>query len=126
LPEILKEDFVIKTARFLQISPNYLLVSKKISRNKDISKKIDIAEASIIKTLYENPYLMNEIVEYLSVDMFKTHRYELQKVYEEDFNDTKLLDIVLREDIKILDYDKLKNQIRKILIPYYQEKDNTN
>ncbi|GAB6044762.1 DNA primase [Caminibacter profundus] len=122
LPEILKEDFVIKTARFLQISPNYLLVSKKISRTKDISKKIDIAEASIIKTLYENPYLMNEIVEYLSVDMFKTHRYELQKVYEEDFNDTKLLDIVLREDIKILDYDKLKNQIRKILIPYYQEK----
>lgn len=65
---------------------------------------------------------MDEIVEYLSPDVFKTHREELQLVYSEDFNNPKLLDIVLRDDVKTLEYNSLKNQIRKLLIPFYQEK----
>jgi DNA primase len=121
LPEILKEDFIETSAQLLQINPRLFYIKKQKEENIVI-KKIDIAEASIIKTLYENPHLMNDIVEYLSIDVFKTHREELQLVYAEDFNNPKLLDIVLRDDIKILDYNSLKNQIKKLLIPYYQEK----
>jgi DNA primase len=121
LPEILKEDFIETSAQLLQINPRLFYIKKQKEENI-VTKKIDIAEASIIKTLYENPHLMNDIVEYLSIDVFKTHREELQLVYAEDFNNPKLLDIVLRDDIKILDYNSLKNQIRKLLIPYYQEK----
>jgi DNA primase len=121
LPEILKEEFINDAARLLQINPRLFYIKNKINENTFL-KKIDIAEASIIKTLYENPNLMNEIVEYLSTDVFKTHKEELQLVYAEDFENPKLLDIVLRDDVKVLDYETLKNQIRKLLIPYYQEK----
>jgi DNA primase len=121
LPEILKEDFIETSAQILQINPRLFYIRKN-KEEKNITKKIDIAEASIIKTLYENPNLMDEIVEYLSIDVFKTHKEELQLVYTEDFNNPKLLDIVLRDDVKVLDYVSLKNQIRKLLIPYYQEK----
>jgi DNA primase len=121
LPEILKEDFIETSAQILQINPRLFYI-KKTREENNLIKKIDIAEASIIKTLYENPNLMDEIVEYLSIDVFKTHRDELQLVYAEDFNNPKLLDIVLRDDVKVLDYETLKNQIRKLLIPYYQEK----
>ncbi len=123
LPELLKEDFSNKAARFLQISPHYLKVkTKNFSQNLNSNKKIDIAEASIIKTLYENPGIMNEIVEYLTPEMFKTHSYELSEIYKENFENSKLLEIVLRDDVKIHDLKTLKNQIRKILIPFYQEK----
>ncbi len=123
LPELLKEDFANKAARFLQITPQFLKVrSKQNFENNNLNKKIDIAEASIIKTLYEHPEIMNEIVEYLSPDMFKTHSYELAEIYKENFDNPKLLEIVLRDDIKTHDLKTLKNQIRKILIPFYQEK----
>ena len=123
LPELLKEDFANKAARFLQISPQFLKVkTKNFSQNLNSNKKIDIAEASIIKTLYENPEIMNEIVEYLTPEMFKTHSYELSEIYKENFENPKLIEIVLRDDVKIHDLKTLKNQIRKILIPFYQEK----
>ncbi|NPA88420.1 MAG: DNA primase [Epsilonproteobacteria bacterium] len=123
LDEILKEDFALKASRYLQISPQKLTSkSKPHTQNINLNKKIDVAEASIIKTLYENKEWMDEIVEYLTPDMFKTHQEELQLVYKEDFENPKLLDIVLRDDIIVLDYEKLKNQIRLILIPYYQQK----
>ena len=123
LPDILKEDFAFKAAPYLQTSPNFLKAKTSISyQNLNLNKKIDIAEAGIIKTLYENPQIMDSIVEYLSPEMFKTHSYELSAVYKEDFQDPKLLEIVLRDDIKTLDLNSLKNQIRKILISYYQNK----
>ena len=122
LPDILKEDFSIKVSQYLQISPNILKVKTQHIQNLNLNKKIDVAEASIIKTLYENPNLMDEIIEYLSPQMFNTHFEELDAVYKEDFENPKLLEIVLRDDIKALDTEKLKNQIRKLLIPYYQKK----
>jgi len=123
LPDLLKEDFTDKASRYLQINPNLLKIkTKKYSNNLNLSKKIDIAEASIIKTLYENPEIMNEIIEYLTPEMFKTHSYELSEIYKENFNNPKVLEIILRDDVKTFDIETLKNQIRKILIPYYQEK----
>ncbi len=122
LPEILKDDFSIKASQYLQIPPNILKVKTKHIQNLNLNKKIDIAEASIIKTLYENPEIMDEIIEYLTPEMFNTHFYELDAVYKEDFENPKLLEIVLRDDIKTLDIKTLKNQIRKLLIPYYQKK----
>ena len=122
LPEILKEDFSLKASQYLQISPNILKIKITHKQNLNLNKKIDIAEASIIKTLYENPQIMDEIVEYLIPEMFNTHIEELKAVYEEDFENPKLLEIVLRDDIKTYDIKTLKNQIRKLLIPYYQKK----
>jgi len=122
LPDILKEDFIFKTAQILQISPKFLKIKPTTIQNLNLTKKIDIAEASIIKTLYENPQIMNEIVEYLSIEMFRTHIEELKAVYEENFEDAKLLEIVLRDDIKTFDIKTLKKQIQKLLIPYYQKK----
>ncbi len=122
LPDILKDDFSIKVSQYMQIPPNILKVKTQHIQNLNLNKKIDVAEASIIKTLYENPNLMDEIIEYLSPQMFNTHFEELDAVYKEDFENPKLLEIVLRDDIKALDTEKLKNQIRKLLIPYYQKK----
>ena len=122
LPDILKDDFSIKVSQYLQIPPNILKVRTNHMQNLNLNKKIDVAEASIVKTLYENPNLMDEIIEYLSPQMFNTHFEELDAVYKEDFENPKLLEIVLRDDIKSLDIKTLKNQIRKLLIPYYQKK----
>ncbi|WP_457564397.1 DNA primase [Caminibacter sp.] len=125
LDEILKEDFSIEVARRLQISPNLLKAkSKEHLQNINLNKKIDVAEASIIKTLYENPNLIDWIVEYVKAEMFNTHFEELQALFQEDFKNPKLLDLVLRDDIMVLDEDTLRRQIVKLLLPYYMKKIN--
>ncbi len=125
LSELLQEDFSIKVSQRLGVSPEILKTKQNFQLQKPtsiINKKIDIAEASIIKTLYEHPEWLNTAVEYISTDMFKLHEEEFNAVYQEKFEDSKLLDIVLREDVKVLDYESLKKQMLKILIRYYQEK----
>ena len=122
MPDILKEDFSIQVSQYMQINPNLLKIKTKKELELINNNKIDIAEATIIKSLYENPQIMDQIVEYLTPEMFNTHQEELKAVYQEDFQNPKLLDIVLREDIKTLDHQTLINQIKRILIIFYQKK----
>ena len=121
LPDILKEDFIINAARYLQVDERVFSIKTNFQTNLNLHKKIDIAEASIIKTLYEKKELMDEIVEYLDPKMFNTHSNELSLVYQEEFENPALLEIVLRDDVIIYNKETLKNQIRKILISFYQQ-----
>ncbi len=124
LNEILKDDLAIEIARRMQISPHLLKTGKKKQEISNLNKKIDVAEASIIKTVYEKRELLDWISEYITVDMFNTHQEELQALFQEKFEDPKLLDLVLRDDIMVLDEKSLRKQIVKLLIPYYTKKKN--
>jgi len=117
LDPILQEDFLLTAQKYLNIT-------HKTSQNiiSGENKKIDLAEGSIIKTLYENPQWIDEMVEYLDPNMFTHHPDVLRMIYTEDFDNPQVLDIVLRDDIVVLDKETLKKQIIKILIPYYRQK----
>ena len=117
LPDILKEDFSLKAGVYLQINPR--LFNTKILTSS--SNKIDLGEAQIIKTLYENSHFIDAIAEFLSPEMMKYHQEELKALYQEDFENPKLLDIVLRDEIKVLNYEQLKKQITKLLLPLYEK-----
>ena len=123
LPSIIQEDVSRKAAQIMQINAKLFRV-KKSQNTPTETKKIDTQEASIIKTLYENQNYLNEVAEYLTPEMFNIHQEELQALYEEDFENTKLYDIVLNDEIQIMDYDNLILSIRTILIKYYTQKIN--
>ena len=120
LPPLIQEDIARKTAQIMQIDFKFFRIKNNININTN-TKKISTEEASIIKTLYENKNYINEVVEYLSPNMFNTHSYELQLLYQEEYDNPKLLDIVLNDDIKLLDYNSLIEAIRNILIFHYHK-----
>ena len=120
LPVLIQEDVARYASQLMQVDFKLLKSKQKIELNQN--KKIDLGEASIIKTLYENKNYINEVVEYLNPNIFNHHSYELQLVYEEEYENPALLDIVLNDEIKVLDYDGLINSIRNLLIKYYQTK----
>jgi len=122
LPSIIQDDIARYASQIMQIDHKLFKIRKQTVDNKIVTKKIDLAEASIIKTLYENKNFINEVVEYLSPSVFNTHSKELQSIYEEDFENPELLDIVLNEDIKTMDYTDLINTIINILIKLYEYK----
>ena len=121
LEEISQNAIATKVAPLLQINEN-ILKTKKIIKIETESKKIDITEASIIKSLYENPHLLNDISEFIKPEMFLTHSEELKALFKEDFENEKLLDITLKEEVKVLDYENLKKSLLPILIRFYTNK----
>ena len=121
LPMLIQEDIARYASQLMQIDFKLFRIRNKPS-NIQKTKKIDLAEASIIKTLYENTNYINEVAEYLPIDVFNYHTLELQALYEENYENPLLLDISLNDDIKIMDYDTLINSIRNILLKYYNNK----
>jgi len=123
LPKIIQEDIARYASQIMQIDFKLFRIKKDITTNQiQNTKKIDQAEASIIKTLYEYKNYINEVAEYLPLEIFNHHSLELKAIYEEDYENSALLDIVLNEEIPILNYDSLINSIRKLLIKYYRNK----
>ena len=122
LPQMIQEDVARYASQITQIDFKLF----RVKANKEIqiakTKQIDFTEASIIKTLYENPNFIDEVVEYLPKEVFVVHSDELQMVYESDFENPRLLDITLNDEIKILEYYALIQAIRNKLIIYYQNK----
>jgi DNA primase len=118
LNPIIQDDISNYASQIMQI-PKKMFSIRNQNTQISSNKKIDPSEASIIKTIYENKNYLNEVAEYLPVETFNHHYKELELLYQEEFNNNLLLDIVLNEDIKIFDYDSLIKAIRNILIRHY-------
>jgi DNA primase len=128
--DILKEEVILRASTILNIPPNQFKRYSYKSEEKVLIKKRDIAEASIIKTLFENENLIEEVIEYLPTHIFKTHSKELKALYEYSSYEKKeiekfpdLMDIVLDESILVLNEENLKKQILSILINYFEEQE---
>jgi len=121
LPTIIQDDIARYASQIMQIDYKLFRIKNQIL-NTQYTKKIDHAEASIIKTLLEYPNYINEVAEYLPIEVFNHHQEELKAIYEDDIENPKLLNISMNEEIKIMDYDKLINNIRTILLKYYEKK----
>jgi len=119
LPEVVREDVALTASQTFQIEKKYFSTSQRQNTAPQPIQNIDIAEASVIKTAYENRNLLNYLAEYLSIDMFIRHQKELQMLYEEEFDDPSLLSLVMNDSVKILNEEELKGQIIKIQIPFY-------
>jgi len=117
LDTIIQDDIANYASQIMQIPKKLFKIKNKIELTSN--KKIELAEASIIKTIYENRTLLNEVAEYLPIETFKVHQYELQLLYKEEFENPALLNIILDDGIKILEYNNLLNSIKTILITYY-------
>jgi len=121
LTPIIQDDIASYTAQLMQVDKKLFKIKNKnitISSNK----KIDTAESGIIKTIYENRHYLNEIAEYLEIEVFNNHNEELTLLYEENFEHPKLLDIVLNDEIKVFSYEDLLKVIKNLLIKYYENK----
>jgi DNA primase len=119
LPYIIQDDIIRYAAQLMQIDVRLFKIKNQTIQNN--YKKIDTLEASVIKTLYENQHYIDEVVEYLTPNMFNTHHYELKLVYQEQYQHPSLLDIVLNSEVKIMDYDELIESIKNILIIFYKK-----
>jgi DNA primase len=84
-------------------------------------RREDIAELSMIKTILSNPSILDRVFDIVGAEVFRVHSYEFSLVAQEKFDHHDLLGISIRDDIKELDEESLKKQLRLFLIKHYNE-----
>ena len=79
-------------------------------------KREDISELTLIKTFLAYPNLIDTILDSVGEDVFVVHKAEFLALLRGELENPYLVEIEIRDDIKELSEDELKNQILKLLI----------
>ncbi len=123
LSPILQEEYSSLIARKLNINSQLIQVQhfnhQQIS-NANLSS-IGIDELTIIKTILENPELLDQVKKELTVDMFEIHGNEYNTLLHNP-EDQSLVGLMLNDHIIAYSKEGLNNQLTMMLIPYYTKK----
>ncbi len=126
LSPVLQEEYKGYVAALLGIHERLVGVQHErfVQREQQQSgsrRREDIAELSMIKTILANPAVLDRVFDIVGAEVFGVHAYEFSLVAQEQFDHPDLLGIVIRDDIKELDEESLKKQLRLFLLKHYNE-----
>ncbi|HIE34957.1 MAG TPA: DNA primase, partial [Campylobacterales bacterium] len=76
---------------------------------------------TIIKTLLENPKLIDTVLDYIDDRHFSFHKDEFLLLLKQKSDHPKLISILLNSDIKTYTEEELKNELLIFLIKYYEQ-----
>ncbi len=121
LSKLLQTEYKEYLAAVLDISSSLIKFKpdKNFNNPLPIRTREDIAELALIKTLLNNPKLIEMVLDAIDEDMFKTHKSEFLSVIRGHLDKPALVGITLRDDIKAHSEKELKNQLCFFLAKYY-------
>jgi DNA primase len=121
LSKLLQAEYKEYLAAVLDISSSLIKLKpdKNFNNPLPIRAREDIAELALIKTLLNNPKLIEMVLDAIDEDMFKTHKSEFLSVIRGHLDKPALVGITLRDDIKAHSEKELKNQLCFFLAKYY-------
>ena len=123
LSPILQEEYSSIIARKLNINSQLVQVQhfdNQKSSNVNLSS-IGIDELTIIKTILDNPELIETVKKELTVEMFEIHGNEYHTLLMNP-EDQSLIGLMLNEHIIPYSIEELNNQLTMILVPFYTKK----
>ncbi|OQX74434.1 MAG: DNA primase [Campylobacteraceae bacterium 4484_4] len=124
LSPLLQQEYAGYLAALLNIDPRLVKVgSREMASPQPLQKRVreDIAELSMIKTMLEKRDLIDMVLDTVGEELFVTHRDLLSLLLQESYEEPALTALQIRDDIKILTEEELKEQLRKLLIRHYRE-----
>lgn len=124
LPNAVQESYIGVLSGALGISQNLVKVQthKPARLDKQNAAFEDMLELTIIKSILNEPSLIDTVLDTVDASMFKTHGEEFSLLLENKLEHPKLRRILLWEDIKIYDEKELISSMINFLYGYYNEK----
>ncbi len=125
LSALLQEEYRGYLAALLGIDER-LVRLKRADRSVSVqerpsARKEDFAELSLIKTILQKRDLIDTVLDTISEELFVNHRDLLGLLLNEAYDAPELSALLLREEIKTLNDEELRDQLRSMLIRHYQE-----
>jgi len=123
LPQSLQESYTGLVSSTLNINQN--LVKVQTHKPKRLDKKErsfeDMLELTIIKTILNEPNLIDTVLDTIDIAMFKNHGEEFSLLLRNELDHPKLRRIVMWDDIKVYNESELIASMIGFLHSYYFE-----
>ena len=123
LSPVIQEEYKAYLSTQLNVSERLIFiknVQESSSSDKNFSKKEDIAELTLIKTLLLNQSSIDRLLDIISADMFNTHNKEFELLLGNETDNPLIREIYIRDDIGVFNDEELNKQIFIMLIRYYE------
>jgi DNA primase len=126
LNPIFQDEYRRYLASRLNVNEKFIKVQnhRVDNRNNVQLMKIDIAELCIIKSIADKPNRLEMVLDVIDASMFEYHRGEFEMLLHEKEN-PKLIGILLNEQLETYDDERLTNELRVLLIKFYEKKLNS-
>ncbi|PKN15059.1 MAG: DNA primase [Deltaproteobacteria bacterium HGW-Deltaproteobacteria-24] len=123
LNPIFQDEYKRYLASRLNVNEKFIKVQhQKVQNSNNIQlMKIDIAELCIIKSIADKPNRLEMVLDLIDASMFEYHRSEFEMLLHDKEN-PKLIGILLNEQLETYDDERLSNELRVLLIKFYEKK----
>ncbi len=124
LSPLLQEEYRPYLAALLNVNKAVVRLqntqkNQPVQASTDNFSREDIWELSLIKTMLENPSIIENTLDYLDPSVLQFHAKEFTLVLNAELEHPLLMKISLNNDIKTFDEGDLKNELLHFLRKYY-------
>jgi len=124
LTPIIKDAYIPVAATQLGISP--ALFGQQINQGRPrenfSQKRDDVAQLSILKTLLENPNLIDSVLDVIDVDMFGGYAELFSALIKGEKEHPHLMGLAVDDTFQVMSEEELQNVLRNFLIKHYDTK----
>ena len=124
LSQIIKDAYIPMAATVLGLSPSFFGKETNPAQARDnfTQKKDDVAQLGILKTLIEQPDLIDNVLSVMSVDMFGGYAGLFSALINGENDHTGLVGLSIDESFKVMDESELNKTLLQILTIHYMAK----
>jgi len=119
LSQILGDSYISVASSILGISPN-LFVQRTITPTQKIMQhKDDIVQLCIMKTLLENPNLIDSVIDVVPSSIFGGYRELFDIIAKGDLSNPNLMGLLVDDTLQIMTQKELKSTLINLILKEY-------
>ena len=124
LTPIIKDAYIPTAATLLGLSPSFFGKEAKPERARDnfSEQRDDVGQLSILKTLIENPALIDNVLAVMDVQMFGGYASLFEALINGQLDHPSVVGLSVDERFEVMDEQELNNVLRNFLIKHYDMK----
>ncbi|VAY86583.1 DNA primase [hydrothermal vent metagenome] len=119
LSNVMQYEYKSFLANLLKLDDKIIPIYRQKQTKRVIIENEDTAELSVLKTMVQNPILIDDVIEYIEYDMFVYHKREFLSIIK-DVNSKEALEVSLRDEIECLNDEHFFKQITILMSRFYQ------
>ncbi|MBT8349395.1 MAG: DNA primase [Sulfurovum sp.] len=124
LSPIIKDSYIPAAATLLGLSPSFFGKATQPDRARDsfTQRRDDVAQLSILKTLIENPNLIDNVLSVMDINMLGGYTELFTALINGENEHPGLVGLSVDDSLEVMSEEELNNVLRNFLIKHYDLK----
>ena len=124
LSPILKDAYIPTAATLLGLSPSFFgsQARPELARENFTQRHDDVAQLSMLKTLIENPALIDNVLAVIDVQMFGNYAGLFSALINGENDNSGLVGLSVDDSFEVMNETELNSALRNFLIKHYDMK----